>query len=800
LTRLCAVAVVAGVLAVTAPLLHPERVSAASGVDDYPSRLKSAPLDALVDPWEFYNRECTSFVAWRLNSENNVAFTDYFEGAHWGNASNWKNAAKSLDIPVDNNASRGAVAWWAAGSAGSSRGHVAWVQIVSDTSITIEEYNYLRAGFYDTRTISTSSSLWPSGFIHIRDTVVRNTASPTITGTPQVGTKLTTTNGSWSTGNLTFHYQWMANGNAISGATSKSFKPTAAQLAKHLRAKVTATKSGAHSGSAKTPRTPSVAPGVFATTTAPTVSGTPQVGVQLSATTGTWTPAGAYKFRWFADGAAISGATASTFTPTAAQLGAKINVRVTATAAGYTTSKVASATTAVVAPGQFRTTRAPSISGTPQVDQPLTADPGVWSPAGALSYQWLADGDPIAGATRTTYSPTADDLRKQIAVQVTVTQDGYTAAEATSAATNPVAPGTFLNTREPAIKGTAQVGVELKANPGAWTPEATVSYQWMVNGALVSGQTSRTFTPRPEDLGQPVSVEVVATRPGYLTAVLSSTATADTLAGVIRSTTAPEVTGTPMLGRTLHASTGSWSVTPDSLAYQWYSGRSPIVGATDPAYVPTWADAGHRIHVRVTATATGYTRLAVDSASTQRVVLGRATEEKPTVAGRAVLGRTLHAHVASFAPRTGTPHYRWYRGPDPIHGARDATYQVRAADVGHRLHVVVTMRAPNWTPVVRRSTATDHAVSVPTLDVTTTISNGRVHLQLDVHTPGFASPSGDARVLLGSRGLGRFLVLDGRGEQLLARLLPGTHRLTVVYHGGAHQTSTTRTHVTVTVP
>ena len=31
--------------------------------DDYPSNLKSAAKDALVDPWNFYNRECTSFVA-----------------------------------------------------------------------------------------------------------------------------------------------------------------------------------------------------------------------------------------------------------------------------------------------------------------------------------------------------------------------------------------------------------------------------------------------------------------------------------------------------------------------------------------------------------------------------------------------------------------------------------------------------------------------------------------------------------------------------------------------------------------
>jgi hypothetical protein len=164
-----------------------------------------------------------------------------------------------------------------------------------------------------------------------------------------------------------------------------------------------------------------------------------------------------------------------------------------------------------------------------------------------------------------------------------------------------------------------------------------------------------------------------------------------------------------------------------------------------------------------------------------------------------VLGRTLHAHVSGFAPTTSTPHYRWFRGHTPIPGARDAAYQVRPADVGHYLHVTVSMRAQHWTSVLRRSTATHAARSVPTLSVTTSIRNGRVHLQLDVTAPGLASPAGTAHVLLGARGLGRFRVRDGQGGHLLAWLAPGRHRLTVVYHGGTHQTLA-RTHVTVTVP
>ncbi len=800
LTRRIGIALLLGLLTAVIPVLHAEPVSAASGVDDYPARLKAARLDGLVDPWQFYNRECTSWVAWRLNSENGVAFTDYWQGVHWGNASNWRNAARSLSIPVDDNPTRGAVAWWSAGSAGSSRGHVAWVQTVSDGAITIEEYNYLRAGFYDTRTISRSSSMWPSGFIHIKDTVVRNTAAPTVSGTPQVGMKVTTTNGKWSATSLVFHYQWLANGKPIAGATTKSFKPTAAQVGQRLRAKVTATKAGSHTGSATSPPTPSVAQGLFATTVDPAIAGTAQVGVQLSASTGTWAPVGTYSYRWYAGDTAIAGATASTYTPTAADLGKPIKVRVTSMLAGYKPSSVFSPVTGVVAPGQFQATAAPAISGTPQVDQVLTATPGAWTPAGRLHLQWLADGVAIAGATGTSYTVTPSELRKVISLQVTVTQVGYADAVASSAGTTPVAPGTFLNTRPPTVVGTAQVGVPLTATKGAWTPRASVDYQWVVGGVEVAGATKKTFTPRPQDLGKPVTIEVLASRSGYLTALVPATPTASTLPGVFRSTKAPDVTGRAMVGRTLRASTGAWSLDGVDLAYQWFAGTKAIKGATDPTYQPTPAEAGQPIHVVVTASSLGYTSVTAASTDTDPVLLGVATVAKPTVTGRAVVGRTLTAHAATFAPSTATPRYRWLRGHQPIRGAHDATYVLRSADVGHRIHVEVTVRSAHWVPVTRHSVATAQVRTVPALHVRTTIRHGRVYLRLRVVSPGLdRAPAGSARIWRHGQSVGGFPVVGGQGTRLLAKMSAGAHTLTVIYRGGPFET-VGRITVPVTVP
>src|SRR3954454_219192 len=617
LTRRAGVVLLVGLLSALIPLVHPEGGSAASGVDDYPARLKNAAQDSLVDPWQFYNRECTSFVAWRLNSENQVAFNDFWRGAHWGNASNWRAAARSLDVPVDNNPSRGAVAWWEAGSAGSSRGHVAWVQTVGDGAITIEEYNYLHAGKYDTRTISSSSSLWPSGFIHIKDTQVRNTASPTVTGTPQVGTKLVSSKGTWSTKRLTFSYQWLANGVPIKGATAKSFVPTADQVGDVIRARVTASKAGAHAGTASSAPTDNVAKGVFASTTPPVVSGTAQVGVQLSGTDPAIKPATSLEYQWIADGVPVDGATDPTFTPTADQLDAVLKLKVVARAPGYKTMRIRSAATDAVHPGTFKARRAPSVSGVAQVDQPLTASPGKWSPAGKVSLQWLADGAAIPGATDTSYTPTPGVLRQQISVQVRVREPGYDDAVATSVPTAAVAPGTFLNTVPPTVTGTPQVGLPLTAHKGSFTPRASVTYQWTVDGAEVSGATDRTFTPGPQDLGKQVAVEILASRPGYLTAVVPSPVTTAVAPGVILNTAVPEVSGRAVAGHRLTATEGSWSITPDTVEFQWYAGSQPIDGATSSSYVVTPAEAGRRIHVVAKAVSAGYTSAKATSATTE---------------------------------------------------------------------------------------------------------------------------------------------------------------------------------------
>ncbi|ACV21106.1 Autolysin [Slackia heliotrinireducens] len=137
----------------------------ALAVDDYPADLKSAAKDTKLDPWRFYNRNCTSFVAWRLNHNNGIDFDCFYEcpdGLKWENANSWALVARQLGYKVDSTPAPGAIAWWNTGS----YGHVAWVESVDGDQVTIEEYNYDRDGHYHRRTLNASKV---EAFIHLAD-------------------------------------------------------------------------------------------------------------------------------------------------------------------------------------------------------------------------------------------------------------------------------------------------------------------------------------------------------------------------------------------------------------------------------------------------------------------------------------------------------------------------------------------------------------------------------------------------------------------------------------------------------
>ncbi|WP_427019082.1 GH32 C-terminal domain-containing protein [Pseudarthrobacter sp. P1] len=89
----------------------------------------------------------------------------------------------------------------------------------------------------------------------------------------------------------------------------------------------------------------------------------------------------------------------------------------------------------------FTTTAAPAIKGEAKVGRTLKADAGDWQPkAKDTSYQWLADGVEIAGATEKSFAPTTAQLGQRISVRATGSAPGVMPAMLSSTETAAVLP------------------------------------------------------------------------------------------------------------------------------------------------------------------------------------------------------------------------------------------------------------------------------------------------------------------------------------------------------------------------
>ena len=182
----------------------------------------------------------------------------------------------------------------------------------------------------------------------------------------------------------------------------------------------------------------------------PAISGTPQVGETLTASTSGIADADGlndvtYSYQWVAGGSDIYGATASTYTLTASEGGQTIRVRVSFTDdAENQESLTSAATAAVAAKPNTPATGAPAISGTPRVGETLTASTSDIADQDGLtnvsySYQWMADEVDIDGITGSSYTLTSNEQGKTVRVQVTFTDDADNAESLTSEATVAVA-------------------------------------------------------------------------------------------------------------------------------------------------------------------------------------------------------------------------------------------------------------------------------------------------------------------------------------------------------------------------
>lgn len=439
-----------------------------------------------------------------------------------------------------------------------------------------------------------------------------------------------------------------------------------------------------------------------------------------------WFPTGEVdlRFRWYrsknsctssdmADWLAINDADRQSFTPSIAEKGKCVLALVTGLKDGYRSETFPSPAstqwkaTLPIQDGVFTNVDAPSISkagdiSVVRVNDQLTANNGLFTPRpDSYSYQWIADNVAISGETGQSYRVTASQAGKRIRVQVKAARLNFASLPALSAETNSVELLELDSTPAPTVSGSGRALDDLTAVPGVWQPDpVALTYQWYLDGALISGATSAVFRPQAGHVGKQISVYVTGRKSGYLPVTRQSPSVTVTQRSFVQAPV-PLLQGSGYAGDQLTAVAGTWDpfVGP---SYQWFADDVAISGANGSTYRPSPAQAGQQIHVVTTGTSAGYTTTSRQSEKVT-VRLRQLVGTKPLIVGEPFVGSQLTAEPGTWEPSNVGMKYRWFANGAPIANATSRSFTLTEAQRGKQVSVELTATLVNYEDVVDRS-------------------------------------------------------------------------------------------------
>jgi hypothetical protein len=559
-----------------------------------------------------------------------------------------------------------------------------------------------------------------------------NLVEPTISGIVLPGQVLTANEGSWvGTTPIDYAYQWLSCAplgggcSEISGATEKTYTVGISEIGDSFEVSVTASNAEG-SASATSPETSITGGGVQppVDVLAPTILGLTITGQTVSATMGVFTGTEpSYAYQWElcnSSGAScgeISGATESSYTIPAGEVGDTLRVVVTASNAAGSASATSEASTQILGLAPVNE-KAPSISGSAVAGQLLSAASGEWTGTEPIlyGYEWercnASGGEckEIAGQILPLYAAGAEDVGHTLRVVVTASNvAGSTSADSeASAVVAGVAPS---NAIAPLILGLTVTGQSVSATSGTWTGTEPIgyAYQWELcnsSGAScgeISGATESSYTIAPGDTGDTLRVVVTASNVAGSVAKTSEAST-QILGQPPVNTEAPSISGTATAGQLLTASAGKWSGTePILYGYEWERCNASggeckeIAGQILPLYSAGAEDVGHTLRVVITASNIAGSAKATTAPS---AVVGGVVPSNaiaPLILGLTVTGQSVSATSGTW---TGTEPigyaYQWElcnakgEACKELAGATKSSYTIPSGEVGETLRVVVT--------------------------------------------------------------------------------------------------------------
>ena len=320
-----------------------------------------------------------------------------------------------------------------------------------------------------------------------------------------------------------FSYQWIADGTAISDATSETYTLTQAEVGKAISVAVSYVD-----GFGQTETVNSLDNGGFlihgAGVNVTNVNDLPTGGVTINGdaiqygviTADTSTLAdldglGIISYQWLADGHAINGANGATLSLSQNQIGKAISVQASYTDLLGAQESVTSAVTHAVSHVNTAVSGNVEITGTTDQYQTLRANNSLSDVdgLGIISYQWLADGHAINGANGATLSLSQNQVGKAISVQASYTDLLGTQESVTSAVTHAVSHVNTAVSGNVEITGTTDEYQTLRANNSLSDVDGlgTLNYQWFANNSEISGAHNAFYTLTQADVGKSISVK-----------------------------------------------------------------------------------------------------------------------------------------------------------------------------------------------------------------------------------------------------------------------------------------------------
>jgi Ca2+-binding RTX toxin-like protein len=334
-----------------------------------------------------------------------------------------------------------------------------------------------------------------------------------ITGVLQQGETLTANHNVTDVDGLgDVSWQWLVNGLPVYGAVGQTFELRQGHVGKAISVRVSYTDAlGVHEQV-----TSSATAEVLDRNDLPTgevfITGEAVQGQSLwaSHSLADADGLGTVSWQWFANGQLIEGATGQGLTLGQAQVGQVITVHATYTDEKGTAEAVGSSATVPVRNVNDAPTGTVIITGDAIQGQTLSASQTLADAdgMGVVSWQWLANGQLIAGATGQSLTLGQAQVGQVITVVASYTDGQGVAESVASAATTAVLNVNDAPTGMVTIGGTPQLGQTLSASHNLVDADGlgSINWQWFANGVAIAGATSATHVLTSAEAGKAVSL------------------------------------------------------------------------------------------------------------------------------------------------------------------------------------------------------------------------------------------------------------------------------------------------------